>query len=353
MSGYKADECDNSDFTRNWSYPELSRFPSGADGEQMHSLFGLRYQDTLLNVFNQKGIPTYGLVRSSGALAAPYPFVLYSDLYNHRTFIHAIAQSGFTGLLWTPEVRDASSNEDLIRRLQSVIFSPLAMVNAWYLKNAPWKQIEREANNKGQFAEGWEQLEAQCRAIIELRMQFIPYLHAAFVKYKKEGIPPFRALVMDYPDEEAVRDISNQFLVGDSLLVAPVVEGEKSRKVYLPEGEWFHFFSHQQYSGKKEYQIEVPLEEIPVFIKSGTILPLAKATLHTADPDSFGLTAWIFGNTIQPTILYESDEQLNPTLVKVELMWGADGKKGNIKRSGAAKSGMNQYSIVEWQRVEG
>jgi len=351
VSGYKADECDNSDFTRNWSFPELSRFPSGADGEQMHSLFGLRYQDTLLSAFNQKGVPTYGLVRSSGALAAPYPFVLYSDLYNHRTFIHAVAQSGFTGLLWTPEVRDANSNEDLIRRLQSVIFSPIAMVNAWYLKNAPWKQIEREANNKGQFAEGWQQLEAQCRAIIELRMQLIPYLHAAFVKYKKEGIPPFRALVMDYPNDEAVRDISDQFLVGDNMLVAPVVEGEKSRKIYLPEGDWFHYWSHQQYSGKKEYDIEVPLEEIPVFVRSGTILPLAKATLHTADPESYQLTALVFGNDVQPATLYGSDEGLNPTLVKFELAWDAASKKGSIKRSGVVKGGMVQYSVVEWKVI--
>ena len=138
VSGYKADECDNSDFTGNWSFPELSRFPSGADGEQMHSLFGLRYQDALLEAFKGKNQRTYGLVRSSGALAAPYPFVLYSDLYSHKQYIHAIAQSGFSGLLWTPEVRDAASNEDLIRRLQSVVFSPLAMVDAWYLKNAPW-----------------------------------------------------------------------------------------------------------------------------------------------------------------------------------------------------------------------
>jgi alpha-D-xyloside xylohydrolase len=317
----------------------------------MHSLFGLRYQDTLLNAFNQKGVPTYGLVRSSGALAAPYPFVLYSDLYNHHTFIHAIAQSGFTGLLWTPEVRDAHSNEDLIRRLQSVIFSPLAMVNAWYLKNAPWKQIEREANNAGQFAEGWEGLEAQCRAIIELRMKLIPYLHAAFVRYKREGIPPFRALVMDYPNDNAVRDISDQFLMGDNMLVAPVVEGEQRRKIYLPEGEWFHFWSHQQYTGKKEYEMEVPLEQIPVFIKSGTILPLAKTTLHTADPDSFHLTALVFGNNIQPATLYESDEQLNPTLVKVALAWDAVLKKGSIKRDGVAKEGMNQYTILDWQVI--
>ena len=58
-------------------------FPSGVDGEQMHSVFGLRYQMAIWEEYRKRHQPTYGLVRSSGALAAPYPFVLYSDLYVH------------------------------------------------------------------------------------------------------------------------------------------------------------------------------------------------------------------------------------------------------------------------------
>jgi alpha-D-xyloside xylohydrolase len=99
ISGYKLDECDNSDFTGSWSFPEASSFPSGADGEQMHSLFGLRYQDTIQGIFDKRQQRTYGLVRSSHALAAPYPYVLYSDLYNHREFIRALVNAGFSGLL--------------------------------------------------------------------------------------------------------------------------------------------------------------------------------------------------------------------------------------------------------------
>src|SRR5207244_4842647 len=118
-----------------WAFPNLSTFPSGCDGEQMHALFGLRYQHALLEQFNKRNRPTYGLVRSSGALAAPYPFVLYSDLYDHRQFIRGLVTSSFSGLLWCPEVRDAKTPGDLIRRLQSVVFSPLAMINAWSIKN--------------------------------------------------------------------------------------------------------------------------------------------------------------------------------------------------------------------------
>ena len=350
VSGYKADECDNSDFTGNWSYPELSQFPSGADGEQMHSLIGLRYQDTILSIFNQKKERTYGLVRSSGALASPYPFVLYSDLYTHKSFIHGVAQSGFSGLLWTPEVRHALSNEDLIRRLQTVVFSPLAMINAWYLKNAPWKQIDRKANNEDRFADNWEKLEAQCREIIELRMKLIPYIHAAFVRYKQQGLPPFRALVLDYPSDPAVRNISNQFLVGENMLVAPVVEGESKRKIYLPEGDWYDLWTSQKHKGKTEITFDVPLEQIPVFIKSGTILPLAQPTLHTDDPDSFKLTALVFGENTIPAVLFEEDGSLDPEIKEVRLVWDNKTQKGHVVREG--KSSSQQYSVINWKYID-
>jgi alpha-D-xyloside xylohydrolase len=63
-------------------------------------------------------------------LAAPYPYVLYSDLYDHREFIRGIVSAGFSGLLWTPELRDAQNTEHLIRRLQSAVLSPMGLIDA-------------------------------------------------------------------------------------------------------------------------------------------------------------------------------------------------------------------------------
>lgn len=187
VSGFKLDECDSSDYTRDWSFPDFTTFPSGIDGEQMHAVFGLRYQNAIWRQFQQRGKPTFGLVRSSGALAAPYPFVLYSDLYEHRDFVRALVNSGFSGLLWCPEVRDARSEEDLFRRLETVVFSPLAMVNAWYIKNQPWKQIDKDLNNADTFAPGWEAVEARCRTIIGWRMQLIPYLQSGSHDMRRTG----------------------------------------------------------------------------------------------------------------------------------------------------------------------
>ena len=362
VSGYKADECDNSDFTGNWSFPELSRFPSGADGEQMHSLFGLRYQDALDQAFEKRHQRTYGLVRSSGALAAPYPYVLYSDLYDHRQFVHGVAQAGFCGLLWTPEVRDSANPVELIRRLESVVFSPLAMVNAWYLHNPPWKQVNRQENNAGRFAPNWEQIEARCRALLQLRMKFIPWLHAAFVRYHREGLPPFRALVMDYPDDPGSRSVDDEYLMGDGLLVAPVIvpgadrahaaqpdavgpNGESRRSVYLPPGDWDDYWTGKSYQGSKRIEVDVPLERIPLFVKDGTILPEAQPTLHTDDPESRNLTALVFGDGHLRTTLYEDDGAVPPSLTPVVLAWDAAKKAGTF-------SGQGRYRVVAWRQMD-
>ena len=117
VSGYKVDECDNSDFISTpWSYPELSAFPSGVDGEQMHCLMGMKCHGDVARHLSRRNQRAYHEVRSAHALASPYPFVLYSDLYKHRDFIRGVVNSGFSGLLWCPEVRDAGSAEELLRR---------------------------------------------------------------------------------------------------------------------------------------------------------------------------------------------------------------------------------------------
>jgi alpha-D-xyloside xylohydrolase len=364
VSGYKADECDNSDFTGNWSFPEVSRFPSGADGEQMHSLFGLRYQDALTEAFEQRGQRTYGLVRSSGALAAPYPYVLYSDLYEHRQFVRAVAQEGFCGLLWTPEVRDSASPVELIRRLETVVFSPLAMVNAWYLRNPPWKQVNRQENNRGHFAPHWESTEAQCRELLELRMKFIPWLHAAFARYHREGLPPFRPLVMDFPDDPGSRTVDDEYLMGDGLLVAPVIvpgsgkgratppepaaeeasDGEATRSVYLPPGEWQDFWTGKPQHGGAKIQVRVPLGRIPLWVKSGTVLPLAEPTPNTDDPRSFKLTVLVYGDGHRPATLYDDDGASRPALAPVTLAWDA-------AKQTASLSHATRYEVVSWKQM--
>lgn len=184
---------------------------------------------------------------------------------------------------------------------------------------------------------------------MELRMRFVPYLHAAFVRYRREGLPPFRALVMDYPDDPQTWRIDNQYLMGDGLLVAPVVAGEAERAVYLPEGEWFDYWTGERHAGRQRVTIQVPLERIPLFVKAGTLLPLAEPTLHTADPASWRITALAYGSGTAAGTLFEDDGALDPGLTEVRLRWDGAGSSGSVERSGAGRG--PRYEIIAWKRI--
>lgn len=246
VDGFKLDECDGSDYTNGWSFPLCSEFPSGMDGEQYHSLFGTLYMQAIAEVTGD----TLSEVRNAGALAASYPFVLYSDLYDHKDFIRGLATAGFSGLLWTPELRHAESREDLLRRLQTTVFSPQCLINAWYCEELPWLAFD---------------CEDEVRALLEERVRLLPRLMRAFGQYREKGIAPVRALVSDYTADVETYRIDDEYLLGDDLLVAPMVAGEESRRVYLPQGEWRDYWTGESVeSGWRE----VKTEKIPVFVKT-------------------------------------------------------------------------------------
>jgi alpha-D-xyloside xylohydrolase len=169
------------------------------------------------------------------------------------------------------------------------------------------------------------------------------------VRYHREGIPPFRALVMDHPEDARTWAVDDQFMVGESLLVAPVVGKELEREVYLPEGEWYDYWSGRHYDGKLNIKVSAPIEQIPIFVKSGTLLPLAQPTLHTADPLSYRLTAQVYGAGSAKAMIYQDDGGAPAALSGVRLSWDASGKSGSVKREGATH--MPQYEVTEWKTI--
>ena len=182
--------------------------------------------------------------------------MIYNDYYNHRDFITALINSSFIGVLWTPEVRASKTSEEWLRRMQTVCFSPLAMLNAWADGTKPWS-----------FAD----VEEQVRQVMMLRMCLIPYLYTTFAHYAFDGIPPVRAMCLE-PGCEA--DPKDQFMVGESLLVAPLFAGETSRKVILPKGKWYDFYTGDFVGDGVTVSVEPGLDKIPVFVKDGGIIPM-------------------------------------------------------------------------------
>ena len=248
IDGFKLDECDGSDYIHDsWSFPECAQFPSGLDGEQYHSLFGTLYAQAVTEALGDK--QTLSEIRNLGALAAPYPFVLYSDLYDHKDFIRGTVNAGFSGLLWSPELRDASSKTDLLRRLQTTVFSVQCLINAWYCPEVPWREFD---------------CEAEVIRLLQIRQSLIPMLKRAFSEYRTTGKPPVRALVADYTDDKETYHIDDEYIFCDTLLVAPLTAESDERQVYLPRGEWVDFYTKEPV---KSGWFTVNTKDIPVYEK--------------------------------------------------------------------------------------
>jgi len=352
ISGFKLDECDNSDFKTAWSFPEHSLFPSGMDGEQMHVLLGVLYQRCINDLYQKRNKRTLGQVRSSGALASSYPFVLYSDLYDHRDFIRGLVNAGFSGLLWTPEVRDSGSVEELKRRLQSVVFSPQVLINAWYIPNPPWKQVDRAKNNADELMADYEKVESACRTLFEWRMRLVPYLYSAFARYRFDGIPPFRALVMDYPEDHHVYDIDDQYMCGESLMVAPMFTGQTERSVYFPEGRWYDFWNQAVFEGGQSHTVYADEDTIPVFVKEGSIIPLAEPIELIEADTTFVIRVYTYGDTCRPFLLYEDDgntwDYERGQMGRVTLSWSKD-EGPTVHRQG--QYAKQRYLIQDWEHI--
>lgn len=244
VSGFKVDECDGSDFTGGWSYPDCAAFPSGMDGEQYHHLAGALGAKTLLQA---TGAETYGEIRAAGALFSSYPYVLYSDLYDFGDFLTGVINAGYTGLLWAPEVRRCASKSDLIRRVQLITFSAQCLVNAWNYDHFPWLDFDAAD---------------EVREMFETRMLLVPYLREIFTRYRDTGVPPIRALNCDYTNAAHLED---EYIFGD-MIVAPLFPEETEREVWLPEGQWIGFFDGKEYAGGLH---TIATEKIPVYYRKG------------------------------------------------------------------------------------
>jgi alpha-D-xyloside xylohydrolase len=352
VESVKLDECDfQPESAAPWSFPLATKFPSGLDGEAMHSLFGLLYQQTMWEPYQQKDLRTWGLVRNSHALASPLPYVIYSDSYDARCYVRGLANAGFSGLLWDPEVRIADSVEDFYRRLEVAIFSHDAVIDSWYIPNPPWDQVNRKKNERNELMPDRQAVTDNVRQLLQLRMSFIPYLYSAFNEYHATGKPPIRALVLDWPKDPKVRQTDDEFMFGDSVLVAPMFAGETNRPVYLPAGDWYDFWTHTKITGGKTIEATNGFEQIPLFVKGGTLLPLAEPVEFIEPGTCFNLTVNLVGDNPADFTLYEDDGTTTAYAKggQNQLRLHAAGGKHLIQRDGGYH-GPERYRITSWKQ---
>jgi alpha-glucosidase len=152
--------------------------------------------------------------------------------------------------------------------------------------------------------------EAIIKKDIELRYRLLPYIYSGFYQSHKTGMPLSRTLAINYTDDENVFDVKyqNQFLFGDTILVAPVESAKFTEDVYLPAGEWYRLSTGEKFTGGRSIIADAPLTDLPVFIKAGAIIPMQNIIQCTNEKGDgiLEINVW-YGNEANSFVYYEDD----------------------------------------------
>jgi alpha-D-xyloside xylohydrolase len=158
-------------------------------------------------------------------------------------------------------------------------------------------------------------------------MELIPYFYSEFAKYHFEGTPPFRGMALeagfdvnskqelmnaslsDNPYLEAVtKEIKDQYMAGEYLLIAPLFAGQTTRKVVLPKGKWYDFYTGKLAGNGEVISVTPGIGRIPVYVKDGGIIPMMPSALHSpAMGQKFDLEIRYYGTKPGRFMLYDDD----------------------------------------------
>ena len=118
----------------------------------------------------------------------------------------------------------------------------------------------------------------------KLRYKLLPYIYEQSKKATHSGYAVLRALIFEHPADKMCWHIDDEYYFGDDFLVAPVMNSEDSRDVYLPEGEWVNFFTGERIRGGQWLKgVKVPLDEMPVYVREGAVIPVYPEDVDCTD----------------------------------------------------------------------
>jgi alpha-D-xyloside xylohydrolase len=117
-------------------------------------------------------------------------------------------------------------------------------------------------------------------------MSLFPYRYAAAQEAAKTGMPIMRALVLSNQNDDQARIAKDEYMFGPDLLVAPVIDENTRRVVYLPAGEWVDYWTGAQITGCKTMVVDVPVDAIPLYVRTGAVIPKIPDDVMTLVPQS-------------------------------------------------------------------
>jgi alpha-glucosidase (family GH31 glycosyl hydrolase) len=230
---------------------------------------------------------------------------------NHSLSLTPFWGSDIGGFVATREL----TGELYTRWFQFAAFNPLFRSHGrtWHLR-LPWGwntgeygPIETPGHPDPSELQNAE-VEPICRKYLELRYQLLPYNYTLMREACDRGLPPMRALWLHYPHDPAAVGLGDEYLWGRDMLVAPVVEkGAKMRRVYLPAGVWYDFWTGEKLAGSRWIERPVDLATMPLYVRAGGIIPLDPVRQYTSEPAPEPTTLNIYPGANGSFTLYDDD----------------------------------------------
>jgi len=262
--------------------------------------------------------------RSWGGIQAQLPIMLHMSL-SGMPFIHADAGGFAQG------VRDDTL---YTRWLQFACFSPILRPHGSDIPSEPVF-----------FNDTTQRI---VRYFMDERYRLLPYLYTTVWQAHKDGTPIIRPLFFDFPNDSVTYSVMDEYMWGNDFLVAPILHKKaKQRRIYLPEGTWYDWWTSQKWKGGRWISVPVRLQTIPVFVKAGAFIPMVKAVESTDDYSSKDLTIRFYpaGKGISSGgQMYEDDGKTFGTYEKGEYellrFQNVSGKTFLFSRTGKQYEGM-------------
>ncbi len=279
--------------------------PQGEEIKSLHNLFPLAYAKAPFEKFQEyNNIRGMNHTREGYAGIQRYPFIFAGDWPSEWQYFEPVIKAGLNiGLSgvgnWAHCMggfEHVADPELYIRWTQFGLLSPIAHLFGMEHPNykEPWnygKEATRIFKSYDTF-----------------RYQLIPYLYSTSYQNHITGKPQMRAMVLDNQDDPNTYEITDQYMLGESMMVCPVIDkGAKTRVVYLPKGQWTNYWTNEVFEGKQYISVLCPLGQIPIFIKGGAIIPMQESQNYIGEKAIKNIDLHIYTHEKSSFTLYQDD----------------------------------------------
>jgi len=292
-------------------------FHKGKPSAEVHNYYSWEWSKMLQKKYAQDfpDVRLFNLIRSGYAGmqrfgAIPWSGDIQRSFSGMQAQVPIMANMGYSGVGYSHSdlggfTGGSQDNELYTRWLQLGAFSPIMRAHGEGLPTEPVN-----------YPDPYKSI---VRSFIQERYKLLPYNYSLAFKNALTGAPLVRSMDYYYPEIAAYRNINDQYFWGENILVAPIlVKGATSRSVVLPEGNWVNYFTNQKYLGNDTITVSAPINTMPVFVKSGSLIPHTDLVTTTDNYKADNFSVWYYPDEANPASSYAmyNDDGVNPKSLK-------------------------------------